>query len=557
VIQPLIVPGAASAGGTLGEEQQQLRLPDLWARRDEPFGRLAAIDIGSNSIHMIVVAPQPSGAYRVLGREREMVRLGKTGLGEGVLSETAINDGLEALLRMTTLARLKGAERVVAVATSAVREAANGKDFLGRVKAHTGLDVQLLTGADEGRLIYRAVREVVDLGPGGATIVDVGGGSTEWMGVQGGEMVEVVSLPLGSLRCAAYLKGDPPAAGSISRLRESIRSRLAVEVPREPAAAPDPADPAAPAAIRLVATSGTALCCADLLDLFGGRKESATGLREVRAKELAQLVARLRRMRRRELAELPPVGGPRSDSLMAGAILLQEVVGHAGVERFLVSDRALRDGLVLAALGQPIPAALEPGDLRRRQVLQLAEQAQSVLRHNLQTAGLAVRLFDVTASLHSFGPREREWLEYAALLHDIGYSVHYRNHHKHTYYLIANAGLAGFDPPEIEIIAHVARYHRGSPPSARKQATFAALKPWQQKTVRRLAVLLRLADALDRTHASRVKQVFGAIGDDRVRIEVESPYQVELELEAAREHRRNFEKVFGARLSLRQGLETA
>jgi exopolyphosphatase/guanosine-5'-triphosphate,3'-diphosphate pyrophosphatase len=547
VIQPLVVPAAASAGGTLGVEEQQLRLPDLWARRDEPFGRLAAIDIGSNSLHMIVVAPQPSGAYRVLGREREMVRLGKTGLGEGVLSETAINDGLEALLRMTTLARLKGAERVVAVATSAVREAANGKDFLGRVKAHTGLDVQLLTGAEEGRLIYRAVREVVDLGLAGAAIVDVGGGSTEWMSLQAGELLEVVSLPLGSLRCAAYLKGDPPAAGSISRLRESIRSRLAVEVPREPAAAP----------IRLVATSGTALCCADLIDFFGGRKESATGLREVRAKELAQLVTRLRRMRRREVAALPPVGGPRSDSLMAGAILLQELVAHAGVERFQVSDRALRDGLVLAALGQPIPAALEPGDLRRRQVLQLAEQAQSVLRHNLQTAGLAVRLFDVTASLHSFGPREREWLEYAALLHDIGYSVHYRNHHKHTYYLVANAGLAGFDPPEIEIIAHVARYHRGASPSARKHATFAALKPWQQKTVRRLAVLLRLADALDRTHASRVKQVFGAIGDNRVRIEVESPYEVELELEAAREHRREFEKVFGARLSLRQGLETA
>ncbi|HEV3075825.1 MAG TPA: Ppx/GppA family phosphatase, partial [Thermoanaerobaculia bacterium] len=121
---------------------------------------------------------------------------------------------------------------------------------------------------------------------------------------------------------------------------------------------------------------------------------------------------------------------------------------------------------------------------------------------------------------------------------------------------IANASLAGFDPPEIEIIAHLARYHRGSLPK-RKHPTFAALKPWQQKTVRRLAVLLRLADALDRTHASRVEEIYGAIGDDRVRIEVVSPYQVELELEAASEHRRDFEKVFGARLRLRQGLETA
>lgn len=553
MIQPLLAPAAALAGDGPPGGALQLRLPhpagpgDWAVHRDEPFGRLAAIDIGSNSIHMIVVAPQTSGAYRVLGREREMVRLGKTGLGEGVLSEAAIGNGLEALIRITTLARLKGADRVVAVATSAVREAANGKDFLARVKAHTGLEVQLLTGADEGRLIYRAVREVVDLGPGTAAVIDVGGGSTEWITAQAGELSGVVSLPLGSLRCAAQLKGDPPRPASIARLRAAIRARLAEELPR---------DPAAPPLARLVATSGTALCCADLVDLFGGRRETATGLREVRARDLAQLVARLRKLARREVAELPPVGGPRSDSLMAGAILLQELVSHAGVERFQVSDRALRDGLVLAALGQPIPAALQPGDLRRRQVLQLAEQAQSVLRHALQTARLAVRLFDVTASLHSFGAREREWLEYAALLHDIGYSIHYRNHHKHASYLIANAGLAGFDPPEIEIIAQLARYHRGSPPKS-KHADFAALKPWQQKTVRRLAVLLRLADALDRTHASRVEEIFGAIGDDRVRIEVVSPYQVGLELEAAREHRRDFARVFGARLTLRQGLETA
>ena len=560
MIQPLLAPARPMGAGDVPhgphdpDDPRQLRLPQWPAsveRRDEPFGRMAAIDIGSNSIHMIVVAPQPNGAYRVLGREREMVRLGKTGLGEGRLSETAIANGLEALLRMTTMARLKGADRVVAVATSAVREAANGMDFLARVKAHTGLDVQLLTGAEEGRLIYRAVREVVDLGPGGAAVIDVGGGSTEWIEVRGGELAGVASLPLGSLRCAVDLEGDPPRPGSIDRLRESIRARLAEEVPR------DAHDPEAPPLARVIATSGTALCCADLVDLFGGRGEAAaSGLREVRAKELAQLVARLRRLERRKLAELPPVGGPRSDSLMAGAILLQELIAHAGVDRFQVSDRALRDGLVLEALGQPIPEALQPGDLRRRQVLQLAEQAQSVLRHNQQTARLALRLFDVTASLHSFGAREREWLEYAALLHDIGYSVHYRNHHKHAYYLVANAGLAGFDPPEIDIIAHLARYHRGPLPKS-KHPTFAALKPWQQKTIRRLAILLRLADALDRTHASRVDEIYGAIGDDRVRIEVVSPYQVELELEAAREHRADFRKVFGARLSLRQGLERA
>jgi exopolyphosphatase/guanosine-5'-triphosphate,3'-diphosphate pyrophosphatase len=530
VVQPLGIPGTV--------DPEPAALPAA--------GRLAAIDIGSNSIHMIVIAPEPGGGYRVLGREREMVRLGKTAHGRGVLSEAAMRDGLETLVKMTTLARLKGAERVVAVATSAVREAANGDDFLTRVKAQTGLDVQLLTGIEEGQLIYRAVREVVDLGPGPAAIVDVGGGSTEWIATRAGEIEQVVSLALGSLRSANDLQGDPPTVTSLERLRRRIQKRLREEVPRN-----------APVE-RLVATSGTAVACADLIDFFAGRdwKEASTALREVRLKDLAQLVERLRPLARRELADLPPVGAPRSESLLAGAVLLQELGAHAGIDRFLVSDRALREGLVLAALGQPIPAAREPEDLRRRQILRLSERTESVYRHSLQSARLAVRLFDVTASLHGLGAREREWLEYAALLHDIGYSIHYRNHHKHSYYLISNANLDAFDPREVEIVANVARYHRGASPK-RGHTLFAALKPWQQRTIRQLTALLRVGDALDRTHASRVEEIYGALRKRRVTLEVVSRYDVSLELEAARERGRYFEKVFDCRLRLRQGLETA
>jgi len=528
---------------------QPLTFPQLAEAPREPAerpssGRLAAIDIGSNSIHMIVVAPEPQGGYRVLGRERDMVRLGKTGF-RGALSEAAIRDGLEALVKMTTLARLKGAERVVAVATSAVREASNGQDFLARVKAQTGMDVQLLTGVEEGRLIYRAVREAVDLGPGRAVIVDVGGGSTEWIGTQAGEDEVVVSLPLGSLRCAAGLDGDPPGAAAIDRLRRRIQKVLRASVP-------------AGAAERMIATSGTAVCCADLVDLWGGRgpKEIAGGLREVRGKDLAQILDRLREMPKAAIAGLPPVGGPRSDSLLAGVVLLQELAAHAGVDRFQVSDRALREGLVLDAMGQPVPPVTRPADLRRRQVLQLAERTEGVWRHGQQTARLSLRLFDVTPSIHGLTEREREWLEYAALLHDIGYAIQYRNHHKHAWYLITNANLDAFDQREIEIIAHVARYHRGPTPKGR-HPTLAALKPWQRRTVRQLAALLRLADALDRTHASRVDEIYCAIRRNRVTLEVLSRYDVELELEAARERGGYFEKVFDCRLRLRQGLEVA
>ncbi len=530
-VQALTLPGTPGSG---------LPVP---AHRPAP-GRLAAIDIGSNSIHMIVVAPEPGGGYRVLGREREMVRLGKSAHRRGALSETAMRDGLETLVKMTTIAGLKGAERVVAVATSAVREAANGDDFLTRVKAQTGLDVQLLTGVEEGQLIYRAVREVVDLGQGNAAVVDVGGGSTEWIATRAASVEQITSMALGSLRSAHFLHGDPPSGPSIERLRRRIQKRLRDEIPRGPVE-------------RLVATSGTAVACADLIDFFAGRdwKEAGAVLREVRLKDLAQLVERLRPLARRDIASLPPVGGPRSESLLAGAVLVHELVAHAGLDRFLVSDRALREGLVLAALGQPIPAAREPEDLRRLQVLRLAERTESVYRHSLQSARLAVRVFDVTASLHGLGAREREWLEYAALLHDIGYSIHYRNHNKHSYYLISNANLDAFDPREVEILAHLARYHRGSPPK-RSHVEFMALKPWQQRTIRQLTALLRVGDALDRTHASRVEEIYGSIRKQRVKLEVVSRYDVELELEAARESGTYFEEIFECRLRLRQGLET-
>ena len=527
VIQPLAFAGAAGASEPLGR------------------GLLAAIDIGSNSIHMIVVEPEPHGAYRVLGRERDMVRLGKTVFGQGKLSEAAIQAGVEALVKMTTLAYLKGVGRVVAVATSAVREAENGAEFLARIKTATGLDTQLLTGVEEGRLIFRGVREVVDLGPATAAIVDVGGGSTQWVTSEAGALLRIVSLPLGSLRQAGELAGDPPGKAEIARLKRSLALRIAADIPAD-------------GVERLVATSGTAVAAANLIDFFAGRSQvSAKGLREVQLSDLVQLAERLAALNRRALAALSPVGKSRSETLLTGVLLLLELVRRAGVDRFQVSDRALREGLVLEALGQPIPPVAEPEDLRRREVLQLAQRADSsVSAHVLQTARLALRLFDVTVSVHGLGKREREWLEYAALLHDIGYSIHPEDHHKHSHTMILHAGLGAFDRREIEIIASVVHFYRGADPTPR-HPTLKTLKPRQQRTVQKLAALLRLADALDRTRASRVEEIYCAIRRGKVTLEVLSRYDVQLELEYAREAGYLFEKTFGCRLRLRQGLEIA
>jgi len=512
-----------------------------------PAGRVAAIDIGSNSIHMLVVergGHSASGGYRVLARERDMVRLGKSALADGALSGKAMRKGLEALLKMTTLARLKGAGEIVAVATSAVREAANGGEFLAQVRALTGLAVRVLSGEEEGTLIFRAVQHAVDLSRDTVVLADVGGGSTEWCVARKGDLRSVQSVRLGSLRCAAMLEGDPPAARSTERLRRGVREAIArLKTPKR--------------VDRLVATSGTAACCGDLADLLAGRERGAMigGLRELRVRDLNSVVAGLQTLSVKEIAALPPVGGPRAGSILAGAILLQELAAKAGVDRLFLCDRALREGLVLEALGAPTSADPAASEVRRRQVLDLASRAPGMLVHAQQVAHLSIRLFDLFAPVHNLGAREREWLEFAALLHDIGHSIHFERHHKHSHYLITTADLDGFDPREIEIIAEVARYHRGAPPRLR-HPTFAALRPWQQRTVEKLTALLRVANSLDCTHATRVVELHASLkGRREVMVEVLSPFEVDLELQSARQRARLFEQVFGRRLTFRQGLK--
>lgn len=517
---------------------------------DGAGGRLAAIDIGSNSIHMIVVAPEEGGGYRILRREKEMVRLGRSAFGRGELSGAAIERGLEALLKMTTLARLKGADRAVAVATSAVREASNREAFLARVKALTGLDVRQLSGEEEGRLIHRAVREVVDLSAATALILDVGGGTTEWIVTRDGELEGTVSLPLGSLRCAERLRRDPPTAEELRALRESIATTLLEELP--------PATRLEAGVARVICTSGTAITCAALADHLPSRPSEPPGatLRTVRRRELRQVIDRLASLSRKRIAALSAVGGPeRAESILAGAVVLDELLQEAGADRFEVCDRALREGLVLEAIGRP-PALRGGEDARRRQALRLARRAESVFEHGLETARLSTRLFDLTASLHGLGAREREWLEYAALLHDVGYSIHYKGHQRHSYYLITHAGLDAFDPIEVEIIALVARYHRGKLPKS-KRPDLAARPRWQRRTVRRLAALVRLGDAFDRTHAKRVETLFCAISKKRVEIDLISRWDVSLEREAARDRARLFERVFKRKLTVRQGHRAA
>ena len=514
------------------------------AEEQQP-GRLAAIDIGSNSLHMIIVEADPAGGYRILDREKEMVGLGGTlqvGAERTRLPAEAVEAGLEALKRFLVLASLRGASEAVAVATSAVREAVDGEELVARVEAQTGLKVRVLSGEEEGYLVYLAVREAVDLSEPRVVIADLGGGSTEWIRVEDGELAGIQSLPLGSLRLGGLLPDAPPTASELERLDDGIARGL------EGLASGGRAD-------RMIATSGTAVTVAALSELWAGRPWRAApgALRILSADDVQSVVDHLARLSRKEIAGLPPVDAARAPSILAGAILLSELLAASGADRLAVCDRGLREGLVLATLDRtPEPA----GSSRRRQVERLARRMESVHAHSVQCARLATRLFDVTMSIHGFGPREREWLEYAALLHDIGYSVHHRRHQEHSRYLIANSGLEGFDPGELRLIALTAGYHRGRRPRSSDPA-LAGLPSWERKVVKGLVAILRLADALDRTHASRVETLFCAIRKKTVRLDVISAFDVTLELEAARKKKRLFERRYGVEVRLQQGLSPA
>ena len=420
---------------------------------------------------------------------------------------------------MTTLARLKGAGEIVAVATSAVREAANGREFLAQVRALTGIDVRVLSGEDEGALIFRAVRHAVDLSHGAVVLVDVGGGSTEWCVAREGELRSVQSVTLGSLRCAR----DCSTATPRPRARSSACAREIVRVVAPELKTPAHVD-------RMIATSGTAACCGDLADLFaeGGSAAAMRPAACASSRRASSDRSSTGCRRHGAQGDRRPAAGRRA-ALRARSSpapsCSQELARHADVDRLLLCDRALREGLVLEALGASAPATPDAGDVRRRQVARPraararhARRTSSRSRASPCASSTSPRRCTTSARASANGSSTRR------LLHDVGYSIHFERHHKHSHYLITTA-----EPRRLRSARDRGHRRSGALPSRRAAAraprVFAASKSWQQRTIEKLAAMLRIANALDRTHAARVGRALrfaqeAAEGRDRAAVAV-------------------------------------
>jgi len=460
--------------------------------------RIAAIDIGSNSFHMVIVESR-SGGFHVIDREKEMVRLGERTLSRGRLSAASMRRGLDALREYKRLADMHGVDKLLVVATSAVREAANGEDFLERVGGEIGFYPQVVSGEEEARLIYLAALHSVNLEGRRTLVLDIGGGSVELAMGAGPQVEWAVSEKLGVLRMTErFVHSDPLAARDERRLVGYVRQIMEPHAARVRDEGFD----------LVVGTSGTALALGAMATEAGTLPESLHHL-TVPADALHALRRRLVGTTLKGRRRQPLMDERRADIIVAGAVLLDEILDALKAKEIVLCEWALREGLLLDYLmghKRSVARAEAYPDVRRRSVVALAERCHFHEAHARQVAALALGLFDATASRHRLQAPERSLLEYAALLHDIGRHISYPDRHRHTEYLLRNGGLRGFDPREVEIMALVGRYHRRGVPR-KKNVAFAALARPDREAVRVMAGLLRLADALDRSHRGVVKAV--------------------------------------------------
>lgn len=469
---------------------------------------IAAIDIGTNSIHMVVVRIDPKlPAFTIIGKEKDTVRLGNCNPRTGELTPEAINRAIATLQRCKEMAASLNAENIVAVATSAVREAPNGQAFLHQVYTELGLSVNLISGQEEARRIYLGVLSAMEFNNHPHIIIDIGGGSTELILGDRHNPRSLSSTKIGAVRLTKeFVTTDPISQSEFLYLQAYVRGMLERAVEDIQANLKLSEQP------RLVGTSGTIETLAKMhaYENLGMLPNPLTGY-EVSRQDLEKMLKGLAAMSLAERSTLPEMSERRSEIIVAGAIILLEAMKLLGMESLIICGQSLREGLIVDWMlthGLIEDRLRYQDEVRERSVLAVAGKYQVNLDYSQRVADFALSLFDQTqGKLHNWGTQARELLWAAAILHNCGVYISHSAHHKHSYYLIRNAELLGFLEPEIEIIANLARYHRKSPPKKKHENYNNLANQEHRLLVSQLSALLRLAIALDRRQIAAIRQV--------------------------------------------------
>jgi exopolyphosphatase / guanosine-5'-triphosphate,3'-diphosphate pyrophosphatase len=513
--------------------------------------KIAAIDVGSNSIKLVVVDAAASDSFAVLARDKVPVRLGHDTLRLERLSTDAIERAAQCIKSFRSIAETRGADRIFAVATAAVREAQNAPQFIKEVKRVAGVSVEVLSPIEEARLIGVAAVHGCAVPDAFLLNIDIGGGSTELSLMRNGAPASLLSVKLGAVGTTErFLSTDPPKPKELRALREEVRAAL-----ERPAR-----ELIGSRWEQVTGTSGTihaiglALRLRALNSLEGQEQGARPAGDEIMLPKLIRFNTRLAEMNSAERRRVPGISAQRSDIIIGGGQILEGVMQALRLESLRTCSWALREGVLIDRLrgieAESQPPSVNFTDYRLRAVHAVGRRFEYEEGHALQVARLAERLFDyiVKSGPANLDRHHRTLLSAAALLHDVGYHIAHEFHHKHALYLIKHSELTGFSEAEREVIANVARYHRGSEPRERHES-FAVLNQTDRETVKSLAAILRIADALDRRHDNRIADIRCSRNGRMVQIEMQSSSNCDREIAAAEQKCTLFEQVFDCHLT--------
>ncbi|CAN5521768.1 Ppx/GppA phosphatase family protein [soil metagenome] len=519
---------------------------------------LAAIDIGTNSFHLVIAKYDRSKPFTILTKEKEVIRLGSSLNDMKYLKQDAIDRGIEALKRFKLICDTYSAP-IRAVATSATREALNKDEFIQRAYIETGIKIEVISGYEEARLIYLGVLQALDIFNKKILLIDIGGGSTEFLIGKQGSIEYANSLKLGAVRLTQRFFSDDDEGknesknyklkdANIDEARLFVKGALTQAVRELSERSYD----------MVIGTSGTISNIASII--MSSKEDSEFDELQVNNFKFnrSDLEATIKKILKAKTAserqKLPGLDPKRADIIVAGGIILEQIFEEIGLKQITVSNFALREGLLLDTLANmddtQLPIRLN--DVRYKSVLHLAESVNYESKHAQHVKFLSSKIYNFMKGHTQLEGQDEEYLQAASLLHDIGYYISHSNHHKHSYYLIRNSQkLLGFNDREIEIIANIARYHRKSHPKLKHEG-YAKLNAEDRETVKRLSGILRLGDALDRSHDAAVKDIeFEKKGNEIfLKLKLEENFDPSLEIWGVGIRKTLFEECFGVKVSV-------
>lgn len=503
--------------------------------------RIAAIDLGTNSFHMVIVEESEEKGMVEIDRVKEMICIGRGSISTKMLDEAAMAAGITTLKHFLVLAVQQGVrpENIIAFATSAIREAKNRDVFLQKAREETGLKIKVISGLEEAQFIYYGVRHAVRLSGEPELLFDIGGGSVEFIIADRQKIYLLESRKIGVARMLErFITTDPVSGYELNLLEQFFAAELFTSAEKSKALHIK----------RAIASSGTAQNIARMIRAMAGRDDEVTLNHSMfTRKEFVKFYRSVIQLPASERKKMTGLDEKRVDLIVPGLVLVHVIFSIFKLKEIVISDSALREGMVIHSINkdkQGSDVERLQLNIRRQSVMELGYRCDWNKDHSEQIAALCLQLFDQLQPLHGLDIHDRELLEYAALLHNIGTFIAISAHHKHSQYIILNGELRGFSPAEISIISNVARYHRKSPPAEKHEAYFQ-LRPKQKRAVDVLAGILRIANGLDRGHRQNILAIEAAVTDSTIVLGLKARLHPDIEIWAAERMKSWLETVLG------------